>query len=166
MERGGCVRVKFKLPETDGPEIEVIDSVWSIHPKVYVNQKQVESLKEKGRPIPVVLADGTIKKIFITDGLPDFTLHIWVDGKQLPLFRKLHIWEYIIAYSPLILLSLGGAIGGGLGAAAAITNLKILRLNCWGILRVILMFAVIFIAITLFNIWAPAAREFIYKHVK
>jgi hypothetical protein len=160
------VRVKFKLPETDGPEIEVIDPFWTLRPKVYVDQKEIKHLKEKGKPYSIKLTDGTIKKIFIDDGLPDFVLHVWVDGKKLPLLRKLHAWEYVIAYSPLVLLSLGGAIGGGLGAIAAVTNLKILRFNCPTILRIILILAVISVVITLFNIWAPAAREFIYKNVK
>jgi hypothetical protein len=50
-----------------------------------------------------------------------------VDGKQLQLVAPLKWYEYLWAGLPLLLTVVGGAIGGGLGGAAAYQNVRLFR---------------------------------------
>jgi len=159
------MKIKFKLPETDGPEIEVVESFWRVQPKVLINGVEIKRLKEKGKPVPIPLVDGSIKKISVRYGF-DFVPKVIIEEKELPLLRKLYTWEWVLGYAPAFLLFLGGAIGGALGGIATMSNLRILRFKSWIVLRIVLVISITFFAVLLFSIWAPAAREYIYRTIK
>ncbi len=119
------MKYKFKLQEGNNPEIELEKSFWLGNIKVYVNGKEVARLKEKGKPFPLPMGDGTVKKMLVKGWLDDVPKVI-VDGKEILLARKLFWYEYVLGFIPAVLL-MGGALGGAFGVIGIMFNFKILR---------------------------------------
>ena len=121
------MKYRFKLQETNSPEIEIEKSFWLGFIKVYVGGKEIGFLKEKGRPFPVPMGNGTVKKMLIKGRLDDAPKVI-VDGKEIQLARKLFWYEYVLGFIPVVLL-MGGALGAFFGAIGIMFNFKILRFS-------------------------------------
>ncbi|MCK5534002.1 hypothetical protein KAI68_02715 [bacterium] len=119
------MKLKFKLQESNSPEIELDKSFWLGKIKVCVNGKEVKPMKEKGNPFPIPMGDGTVKKMLVKGGLDDLPKVI-VDGKRIHLGRKLFWYEYALGLIPVVLL-MGGAWGGFCGGVGVLVNFKILR---------------------------------------
>lgn len=88
---------------------------------------QVEQSKEKGKPFLIPSSDGTIVKAFPKPALPDFVPMLEIHGIKNQTAERLTTFQYVIGLLPILLLFLGGAIGGAIGAVGAITNFYILR---------------------------------------
>ncbi len=121
------MKYKFKLQETNSPEIEIDKSFWIGMIKVYVEGKEIGFLKEKGKPFPIPMGDGTVKKMLVKGRLDDVPKVI-VDGKEIQLARKLFWYEYVLGFIPAVLL-MGGALGGAFAFIGIMFNFKILRFS-------------------------------------
>ena len=121
------MKYRFKLQETNSPEIELEKSFWMGMIKVYIDGKEIEFLKEKGKPFPIPMGDGTVKKMLVKGRLDDLPKVI-VDEKEIMLARKLFWYEYALGFMPAVLL-MGGALGGFFGVIGVIFNFKILRFS-------------------------------------
>ncbi len=71
----------------------------------------------QGRPIEVKL------KSTVFDPIPK----LQIGSEIVPLAEPLKPYEYVWSALPLVLIFIGGALGGGLGGAAAYLNLRVFR---------------------------------------
>lgn len=122
------MRFKFKLQKEGSPEIEIEKSFLG-KSKVYVHEREVERLKEKGKPFLIRMNDGTEKKMFVEDVMFDYVPKVVVDGKEILLVRKLFWYEYLIGGIPLILIVRGGMIGALIGIIGSFLNFRVLRMG-------------------------------------
>ncbi len=152
---------KFKLPEANWPEIEIDQSLWWGKIKVFVNGKEIKRLNEKGKPFPITMFDGSIKKMFVKSGGFDYVPKIIIDGKEMLLARKLLWYEYILGFLPLLLLLYGGAIGGALGAVGALLNVRIFRTDWPMVVKVLSVFGVTLLSAIAYLIGATIIQALI-----
>ncbi|ATW26925.1 hypothetical protein [Candidatus Formimonas warabiya] len=117
---------KTNLPTNSNLEITIETSLWS-KPKFYVNGKLTERVKEKGNPYIIKLEDGTSEKVFLKLNPFDNVPIIKFKDEEILFVRKLYWYEYVLGGLPLILVIIGGALGGLLGALGAIMNFRIIR---------------------------------------
>lgn len=152
---------KFKLQETNCPEIEVEQSLWLGKTKVLVNGKEIARLSERGKPFPIPMTDGSVKKMFVKSGGFDYVPKVIVDGEEFRLARKLHWYEYTLGFLPLLLLLYGGAIGGALGAVGALLNIRIFRTDWPMVIKVLSVFGITLLTAIAFLIGTNIIRTLI-----
>lgn len=162
QRRGGInLKHKFKLNELNSPEIEIDQSFWWGTIKVFVNGKKIERLREKGKPFPIPMSDGSIKKMFVKSGGFDYVPKIVVEGKEYLLARKLLWHEYVLVLLPFPLLLIGGAIGGAFAAIGIITNRRILRTDWSMAVKISSVFGVTLLSVIGYLIGAAIFRTLI-----
>lgn len=115
----------FELPGTP-PRPARLESGMLGGFKLFVEGKEVKRATTEGKPflVPKVGTSGTTRVEVKTGGL-DFIPKVAVDGKPLLLAPPLPGWQQGVALLPFALVFVGGAIGGALGAVAAMTNIQI-----------------------------------------
>ncbi|MFE3761517.1 hypothetical protein ACFXPI_07100 [Streptomyces sp. NPDC059104] len=59
-------------------------------------------------------------------------------------FRGLAWWQLVLSVAPIVLLPIGGAIGGAVGAAGLFTNLSLARKQFGTPVKVLAMLGVVF----------------------
>jgi hypothetical protein len=114
----------FRLPEPGSPEIRVEPDLLR-GPRVYVDGREVERRRERGRPFWPVTVEGKERRILLAGHLTG--LRAIVDGADYPIERRLELWELALSFLPLALVTIGGALGGLLGALAVGGNLALMR---------------------------------------
>lgn len=94
--------------------------------KLLVEGKEVKRATTPGKPflVPKVGTTGSTRVEVKTGGL-DFIPKVSVDGKPLVIAPPLPGWQQGVALLPFAMVFFGGAIGGALGAAAAMINIQI-----------------------------------------
>ena len=101
------------------------------------------ALDDAGTPVSVTLKS-------LIDPIPK----VQIDGATIEIARPLRWYEYACAAWPVVLVFAGGAIGGGLGAGAAMANLMIIRNDWPAPLRYLACFVVGLIAVATYVVLA------------
>ncbi len=115
----------FRLAEPGSPEISVENSLVR-GPQVRVDGQPVRRARQRGRPFwPIRLASGEERRMLLVGGFVG--LRALVDGREYPIERRLAVWELLVAFLPIALISVGGILGGVFGAIAIGPNLTIMR---------------------------------------
>ncbi len=118
--------IPFALPEAEGINLALRPGgVWGGAKIVSCGQVLP---KKKGKFI-VTLPDGREVPIGLKFGLDIFTPSVEVNNQIIDVAPKLPAYQAIWSGLPLAMIAFGGALGGGLGAMAAVLNLKIFRWN-------------------------------------
>ena len=87
----------------------------------------LEPLQESGKPFPLTMPDGSIRKMFVKSSGLDYVPKVMIDGREIILARKLEWYEYALALLPFALIFVGGALGGLCAVAGLFFNLQIFR---------------------------------------
>lgn len=120
------MRFEFTVPQAESPRI-VIEYPFMLRPRVSVDGKRIERVRDVGRPYLIEMPDGTAKKMTVSTAGLDYVPKVTVDGERIYLARKLSWYELLLGAFPVLLLFLGGAIGGLIGGGAMILNYRVLR---------------------------------------
>lgn len=116
--------IPFTLPEAEGIDLALRPGgAWG-GAKI-VSGGQVLP-KKKGKFI-VTLQDGREVPIGLKIGLDLFMPSLEVSNRIIEVAPKLPAYQCIWSALPLAMIAFGGALGGGLGAMAAVINLKLFR---------------------------------------
>jgi hypothetical protein len=118
-------------------------SLWMDGARVNKVNKSYLLRDNQGRSIEVKLKRAGL------DPLP----RLQIAGDLVRLAEPLKVHEYIWAALPLVLL-IGGAIGGGLGGAAAFLNLRVFRTDCAYALKYVITAAISGAALVTFLVLA------------
>ena len=118
---------KFLLPDFPNAEFGLETSIWSGKSKLYMDDKPLEQLKEKGTPFLIPTADGGVVKAYTRPALPDIIPVLEIDGVKYRIVEKLQWYQYALGALPILLVIVGGAIGGVFGAVGVVTNYNIFR---------------------------------------
>jgi hypothetical protein len=94
--------------------------------KLWVNGQLAPSAAKKGRYL-LRRDNGTEAEAYFKGGFPDPTPVLVVGDQKIRFAAPLAWYEWAWAAFPLVLIFLGGAIGGGLGAVAATFNVGLFR---------------------------------------
>lgn len=108
----------------------------------------------------VVADDGSTKTATLERRALGFDVPaVSIDGREYELVEPLPTPLIVFACVPILLVVVGGAIGGGLGAAAALLNLRLLRIDRPATVRYLLVIAVTFGAAVLWLALAVLVRQ-------
>jgi hypothetical protein len=102
--------------------------------------------------------DGRDSFVELKTILPDSVPQVVWAGQTIRLEEPLRWYEWMWVGVPLVLLFLGGALGGLLGAVAVTLNVRILRSNMSGILRYA---ATAFVSVAACGMYLAIARTFL-----
>jgi uncharacterized Zn-binding protein involved in type VI secretion len=112
------------LPELPGRGVVVRPAGAFSPPQLLVDGMPVA--RERGGRYPVPDGGGTV--VIRVKAVPFDTLPaLDVNGRVVRLAPPLRWYEYVWAGLPFLLLLVGGALGGGIGGAAAYANVSIFR---------------------------------------
>lgn len=121
------MKYNFKLPDFPNSDFEIETSIWTGKSKLSMDNLQLEQSKEKGNPFLIPSTNGEFVKAFPKQSLPDFVPTLEINGIKNQIVEKLKWVQYAIGGLPILLLFIGGAIGGVIGALGAMTNFNIFR---------------------------------------
>lgn len=121
------MKYNFNLPDFPNSNFKIETSIWTGKSKLVMNNLQVEQSKEKGKPFLIPTDNGEFVKAFQKQSLPDFVPTLEINGIKNQIVEKLKWFQYAIGGIPILLLFVGGAIGGAIGALAVMTNFNIFR---------------------------------------
>jgi hypothetical protein len=115
-------KLQFQIEGVEG-DLDLVYTPFSV--KLYQNDWEV---KKKGwtAKYPVHAENGDTELLTLTKGL-DFTYVATFRNKKYPLESKFSVFEYILVALPLLLMFIGGALGGAIGAIGAFAISSVIR---------------------------------------
>ena len=121
--------MKYKVQLLDFPNsiFTIVKSMWTGKSKLFRDTIEVKQATDKGKPFLIQGENGQIVFVFIKHTYPELFPVLEIEGKLYHVVEKLKWYEYVIGGLPFVLLSLGGLVGGGIGAVASLTNFNVLR---------------------------------------
>ena len=124
--------INFLLDAPNSPALRLERSLLTGRSRLYANDQELLSQPKKGffdqtQIFAVPMSDGTYRQVCLKNIVYDTVPQAQVDGRPLVLARPLETWQYVVAALPLLLVFAGGFIGGAIGAAAAYTNISVMR---------------------------------------
>lgn len=117
----------FQLPQFPNSNFEVQTSIWTGKSTLIMDNEILEKADEKGKPFLIPINDAEFVKAFPISSFPDSISVLEINGEKIQILEKLEWYQYVIGGLPVLLLFVGGAIGGGIGAFGAATNFSIFR---------------------------------------
>jgi len=121
------MKYPFILSYFPDSKFEVEISFWTGKAKLWKDGELFERSSDQGKPFLIPNESGEVFKIYTKLSWPDFVPSLEINGTKHTIVEKLAWYQYAVASLPLILIFIGGAIGGAVGAGAAIFNLQALR---------------------------------------
>ena len=121
------MKYTFQLPDFPAVNFELTTSIWTGKSKLKKDNVAIEQSKEKGKPFLIPSTNGAIVKAFPKPSFPDMVPTLEINGVKNLIVEKLKWFQYVLGGLPFLLLFIGGAIGGIIGALATITNFNTLR---------------------------------------
>jgi hypothetical protein len=118
---------KFNLPNFPNHSFEMETNIFTGKSKLKQNSIVVEQLVEKGKPFLLKTDEGQELKAFPKNTFPDLATNLEINNQKYRVAKQLQWYEYLVGSLPILLLFVGGAIGGGLGAIATIINYNFFR---------------------------------------
>ncbi len=120
----------FALPHFPDAFLEIETSIWTGRTKLFKDGIELERSSEKGKPFFVESDAGEAIKIYPKATFTELTPLLEIDGIKYSTQEKLPWYQNVLALLPMMLLIIvGGGLGGGIGAAGWILNLKTLKGN-------------------------------------
>lgn len=104
--------------------VEIDRSVWTGKINVTVDGKMASKISKKEFSYENV--EGELKYITLK-GSEFSKMEVTIDTYTHTLVRKLKVYEFILAFLPVFLIAIGGAIGGFLAGVAIISLLMLMR---------------------------------------
>ncbi|WP_080057586.1 hypothetical protein [Spirosoma aerolatum] len=117
----------FHLPQFPNSTFEIETSIWTGKSKLIMDNEILEKIDEKGKPFLIPTHDAGFVKAFPKSSFPDAISVLEINGENIQILERLEWYQYVIGGLPILLLFVGGAIGGGIGAVGAVTNFSIFR---------------------------------------
>lgn len=121
------MKYHFKLPISPESDFEIETSGLTGKSELFMNNQPIEQSDEEGRPFLIPLENGDFVKAYPRVSFPDFMPTLEIDGIKNLIARKLEWYEYAISSIPILLLFVGGALGGGIGAFGTYVNFNLFR---------------------------------------
>lgn len=148
------MKYHFKLPDFPNSDFEIETSIWTGKSKLLKDNVVLEQSKERGKPFLIPNDTGQILKAFPKPTFPDFVPSLEINGSKYSVAEKLKWYQYIIGGLPIILLFLGGAIGGGIGAVASIYNFNTFRQENTNSIKYLKVIGITILAFTAYFIFS------------
>lgn len=121
------MKYNFQLPDFPNSNFEIETSIWTGKTKLQKDNVQIEQSSEKGKPFLIPNSSGEIIKAFPKQSFPDFVPILEINGTKNQIVEKLKWFQYVLGGLPILLVFVGGAIGGAIGAVGTITNYNVFR---------------------------------------
>ncbi|MEN5231870.1 hypothetical protein [Sphingobacterium faecium] len=119
---------QFTLPDFPDSNFQIEVSFWTGKQTLYKDEVLVERSSEKGKPFLVPDHNGDIVKAYPKATFPDIIPVLEINNLKYNIVEKLKWYQAVLAVMPFTLAFIGGgALGGGIGAVAALLNLQVLR---------------------------------------
>ncbi len=153
----------LNFPGFEGQKIEYkADGVFR-SPELFVNGQLQKPLKGKYE-----LRNNRGERVIVQvkPTLVDVFPKLEVEGKLYSAVKPFAWYEYIWIGFPLVMVTCGGAIGGGLGAGAACINAYIFRSQLNTLLKYVLCAMISLVAIVLWLVSAAWLQENVYSKWK
>ena len=115
------------LPGFEGRTIFVEPNGLFSGPKLFIDGQQAPKGAERGQYLLRRSGDGREVTVSFKPVPPDPVPLLLVDGQTVRLAEPLAWYQWLVAGFPLLLLFMGGALGGFLGAAAMMVNANLMR---------------------------------------
>lgn len=127
---------QFTLPDFPDSNFQIEVSFWTGKQTLYKDEVLVERSSEKGKPFLVPDHNGDIVKAYPKATFPDIIPVLEINNLKYNIVEKLKWYQAVLAVMPFTLAFIGGgALGGGIGAVAALLNLQVLRNEKLGKIR-------------------------------
>ncbi len=117
----------FQIPDFPNADFEIETSVLTGKSTLLKDNVQVEQSKEKGKPFLIPNGGGDLVKAYTKPAFPDSIPTLEINGTKHRIVEKLKWYQYALAALPVLLLFVGGAIGGALGAAGMVISINMFR---------------------------------------
>ncbi|WP_445735078.1 hypothetical protein [Mariniflexile sp.] len=117
----------FQLQDFPNSNFEIETSILTGKSKLLKDNVQVEQSKEKGKPFLIPNETGELIKAFPKQSFPDTVPTLEINGVKNHIVLKLKWFQYVLGGLPILLLFIGGAIGGAIGALGSVANFNIFR---------------------------------------
>ena len=157
------MEIAFRLPIDGSPDLTLVQSPWTGRSRLFVEGAEIPAERRgRARYFVVPLGDGAkVEMQLKNSGIDVLPRAAIVQGDPpvatpVPLARALAWWEYVLCALPLLLIPVGGALGGVIGAMAAYVNLRLMRTDLSPPLRVLAALGVLVGASVVFVIVAVA----------
>jgi hypothetical protein len=157
------MRYQMNLAGVSGRKIEVESTIFG-GSKLLVDGQPAPKGSKRSQFI-VSGTDGRDSVVEFKTVLPDPVPQVLWAGQTIRLEEPLSWYQWLWVCIPLVLMLVGGAIGGLVGAVAMTMNIRILRSNNMsGVLRYA---ATAILSVTAFGIYVAIARAFLSAiHIK
>ncbi|MEO6303023.1 MAG: hypothetical protein ABIP51_07605 [Bacteroidia bacterium] len=117
----------FQLPDFPNSNFEIETSIWTGKSKLLKDNVLIEQSSERGKPFLIPNKNGELIKAFPKPSLPDFAPTLEINGTKHQIVEKLKWFQYVLGGLPIILLFVGGAIGGAIGALGVMLSYNAFR---------------------------------------
>ncbi len=168
------------LPGFEGRPVLVQSSPWSGKVQLFADGVEVMPTTQTGTTYAPISTPGPAAKgqrnefllrqndgsevlVRVKPGFPDPAPVLELNGQTIRTARALSPFEWIWAAFPLVLIILGGAIGGAMGAGAAVVNINLIRDESKGPLRYVMCAVVTTFTIFLWAIVVALLRGVIRR---
>ena len=149
--------IEITVPGFEGRNFKAIDRGIFKPLEIHLDGKKID---RKNFKYIVTDNQGTDVEIKFNHGfLVDMGSALTIKDKTIHLREPLKWYEYLFAGWPILMMFIGGAIGGGLGAAAASINIKIFRSRINIFLKYLLTFSISIIAFIIWTILAVMINQ-------
>lgn len=155
------MKYKFQLPDFPNSNFEIKTSIWTGKSILFKDNVQVGQSNETGKPFLIPNETGSLVMAFPKKAFPDFVPTLEINGIKYHIVEKLKWYQVALGGFPILLLFIGGALGGAIGALGTIINFTIFRQVGSDALKYLKVLGVIIASFTLYFILAITITEFI-----
>jgi len=144
------MKYNFQLLDFPNSNFVIETSIWTGKSKLLMDNRQIEQSKEKGKPFLIPTINNEFIKAFPKQSFPDFVPVLEINGTKNNIVEKLKWFQYALGGLPILLLLVGGAIGGIIGAVGTIINYNIFRQEETPIIKYLKVISIIILSYILY----------------
>ncbi|MFH7015995.1 hypothetical protein [Flavobacterium sp. FlaQc-47] len=152
----------FKLPDFPDSNFLLEVSIWTGRSKLFMDNKQLEQSKEKGKPFLIPKVNGEFLKAFPKQTFPDPIPTLEINGVKINIAEKLKWFQYVLGGIPILLLFFGGVIGAVIGLFATMMNYNVFRQEGTLIAKYLKVFAIIISSLILYFVTITLIQKLIF----
>jgi hypothetical protein len=154
------MKYNFRLPDFPNSNFEIETSIWTGKSRLFMDNKMIEQSKEKGRPFLIPKTNNEFIKAFPKRSFPDVVPLFEINGIKIHILEKLKWFQYALCGLPILLVIVGGAIGGLIGAIGYLINYNIFRQEGTQISKYLKVVGIIASSYILFFLIAEVFKNF------
>ncbi len=151
----------FELPDFPNSSFEIETSLWTGKTTLHKDNVKIDRSKEKGKPFLISKTNGDIVKAYPKSSFPEFIPTLEINGNKYQIVEKLQWFQYILGGLPILLLFVGGAIGGAIGAVGSMVNFSIFRQDGPETLKYLKVIGVVIVSFSLYFILSALISELV-----